>query len=222
VLKSRQGVRYPMLEGLMVAHPQSLEPMPKDGKAIGEIFMRGNNVMKGYLKNPSASGEAFEGGWFHSGDLAVWHETATSTSRTARRTSSFPAARIFPPSRSRTCCTGIRRCWKWRWWRGPTRSGVKRRAPSSRSSPARNTPPRGNHRVLPQPAGAVQGAEDGGVRAAAQDFDRQDAKIHPARAGQGALTGGELSPGPLRARCLGYDLLPSGEEVFITLFIAPF
>ena len=74
VLKSRQGVRYPMLEGLMVAHPQTLEPMPKDGKSIGEIFMRGNNVMKGYLKNPSASEEAFEGGWFHSGDLAVWHE----------------------------------------------------------------------------------------------------------------------------------------------------
>jgi fatty-acyl-CoA synthase len=73
-LKSRQGVRYPMLEGLMVAHPQSLEPVPKDGETIGEIFMRGNVVMKGYLKNPGASDEAFEGGWFHSGDLAVWHE----------------------------------------------------------------------------------------------------------------------------------------------------
>ena len=73
-LKSRQGVRYPMLEGLMVANPQTLEPVPKDGETIGEIFMRGNVVMKGYLKNPSASEEAFAGGWFHSGDLAVWHE----------------------------------------------------------------------------------------------------------------------------------------------------
>ncbi|NJM13791.1 MAG: AMP-binding protein, partial [Synechococcaceae cyanobacterium SM1_2_3] len=73
-LKSRQGVRYPMLEGLMVADPQTLEPVPQDGKTIGEIFMRGNNVMKGYLKNPAASAEAFIGGWFHSGDLAVWHE----------------------------------------------------------------------------------------------------------------------------------------------------
>ncbi|MCB1919268.1 MAG: acyl-CoA synthetase [Candidatus Competibacteraceae bacterium] len=72
-LKSRQGVRYPMLEGLMVANPQTLEPVPKDGRTIGEIFMRGNNVMKGYLKNPAASEEAFQGGWFHSGDLAVWH-----------------------------------------------------------------------------------------------------------------------------------------------------
>ena len=72
-LKARQGVRYPMLEALMIGDPNTLEPVPKDGQTIGEIFMRGNNVMKGYLKNPEASAEAFAGGWFHSGDLAVWH-----------------------------------------------------------------------------------------------------------------------------------------------------
>ena len=57
----------------MVADPVTLQPVPKDGKTIGEIFMRGNLVMKGYLKNPKATAEAFAGGWFHSGDLAVWH-----------------------------------------------------------------------------------------------------------------------------------------------------
>jgi fatty-acyl-CoA synthase len=72
-LKARQGVRYPVLEGLMVADPQTLQPVPRDGKAMGEIFMRGNIVMKGYLKNPKASHEAFAGGWFHTGDLAVAH-----------------------------------------------------------------------------------------------------------------------------------------------------
>jgi len=72
-VKARQGVRGPMLEGLMVADPLSLEPAPKDGKSVGEIFMRGNNVMKGYLKNPAATEEAFAGGWFHTGDLAVCH-----------------------------------------------------------------------------------------------------------------------------------------------------
>ncbi|MCU1718511.1 acyl-CoA synthetase [Pseudomonas sp. 5P_3.1_Bac2] len=72
-LKSRQGVRAPLLEGLMVANPDTLEPVAKDGETIGEIMMRGNVVMKGYLKNPSATAEAFAGGWFHSGDLAVWH-----------------------------------------------------------------------------------------------------------------------------------------------------
>ena len=73
VIKSRQGVRYPTLEGVMVGDPKTLEPTPKDGQTIGEIFMRGNTVMKGYLKNPTATHEAFEGGWFHTGDLAVWH-----------------------------------------------------------------------------------------------------------------------------------------------------
>lgn len=73
VIKSRQGVRYPTLEGLMVGDPKTLAPTPKDGQTIGEIFMRGNTVMKGYLKNPTATQEAFAGDWFHTGDLAVWH-----------------------------------------------------------------------------------------------------------------------------------------------------
>jgi fatty-acyl-CoA synthase len=72
-VKARQGVRYPVLEGLMVADPHTLEPVPRDGQTMGEIFMRGNVVMKGYLKNPKASHEAFAGGWFHTGDLAVAH-----------------------------------------------------------------------------------------------------------------------------------------------------
>ena len=72
-LKARQGVRYPMLEQLRVADPETLEPTPRDGATIGEIFMRGNIVMKGYLKNPQASDQAFAGGWFHTGDLAVCH-----------------------------------------------------------------------------------------------------------------------------------------------------
>ncbi|MGD2171628.1 MAG: acyl-CoA synthetase [Gammaproteobacteria bacterium] len=72
-VKSRQGVRYPMLEELAVMDPETLQPVPRDGETIGEIMFRGNIVMKGYLKNPQATGKAFEGGYFHSGDLAVWH-----------------------------------------------------------------------------------------------------------------------------------------------------
>lgn len=72
-LKARQGVRYPTLEGLMVADSQTHQPVPRDGETLGEIFMRGNTVMKGYLDNPGATAEAFAGGWFHTGDLAVWH-----------------------------------------------------------------------------------------------------------------------------------------------------
>jgi len=72
-LKSRQGVNYPVLDGLMVGDPDTLAPVPWDGTTMGEVFMRGNIVMKGYLKNPRATEEAFAGGWFHSGDLAVRH-----------------------------------------------------------------------------------------------------------------------------------------------------
>ena len=73
-LLARQGVRAPLQDELMVADPETLRPVPKDGKTMGEIFMRGNLVMKGYLKNPKTTAESFKGGWFHSGDLAVWDE----------------------------------------------------------------------------------------------------------------------------------------------------
>ena len=72
-LKSRQGVGYAVLEGLTVGDPQTLAPVPRDGETMGEVFMRGNIVMKGYLKNAAATAEAFAGGWFHTGDLGVMH-----------------------------------------------------------------------------------------------------------------------------------------------------
>jgi len=67
----RQGVRYLMEEGLTVMDPQTMRPVPADGETMGEIMFRGNITMKGYLKNRKATEEAFAGGWFHSGDLAV-------------------------------------------------------------------------------------------------------------------------------------------------------
>jgi fatty-acyl-CoA synthase len=70
---ARQGVRYVTLSDLMVAEPDSMAPVPSDGATIGELMLRGNTIMKGYLKNPKASAEAFRGGWFHTGDLAVRH-----------------------------------------------------------------------------------------------------------------------------------------------------
>ncbi len=70
-LNGRQGVRYPLQEGMTVLHPETLAEVPADGQTMGEIMFRGNIVMKGYLKNPAATAKAFEGGWFHTGDLAV-------------------------------------------------------------------------------------------------------------------------------------------------------
>ena len=72
-VKARQGVNYPVLEDLSVRDPETMDPVPRDSETIGEVMFRGNVVMKGYLKNPTATQECFEGGWFHSGDLGVWH-----------------------------------------------------------------------------------------------------------------------------------------------------
>lgn len=72
-LHSRQGVPYPLQDSMRVLDPETMQPVPNDGKTMGEIMFRGNIVMKGYLKNPKATEEAFAGGWFHTGDLAVCH-----------------------------------------------------------------------------------------------------------------------------------------------------
>ena len=72
-LNGRQGVPYPLQEDVTVLDPDTMEPVPADGETMGEIFFRGNAVMKGYLKNPVATHEAFAGGWFHTGDLAVMY-----------------------------------------------------------------------------------------------------------------------------------------------------
>ncbi|MGZ5571416.1 MAG: acyl-CoA synthetase [Usitatibacter sp.] len=69
----RQGVAYLLQEGMSVMDPETMIPVPADGETMGEIMFRGNITMKGYLKNPAATEEAFRGGWFHSGDLAVMH-----------------------------------------------------------------------------------------------------------------------------------------------------
>ena len=70
---ARQGVAYPMVEGAIVADPSTMVPAPRDGVTVGEIMIRSNTVMKGYLKNEKATEETLAGGWLHSGDLAVWH-----------------------------------------------------------------------------------------------------------------------------------------------------
>ena len=72
-MMARQGVRYLTLDGARVVSRETMADVPADGRTIGELVLRGNTVMKGYLKNPAATDAAFAGGWFHTGDLAVMH-----------------------------------------------------------------------------------------------------------------------------------------------------
>ena len=74
ILKSRQGVNYPALEFLEVFNPKNMKPVKRDGESLGEVFFKGNIIMKGYLNNEPANKAAFKKGWFHTGDLAVMHE----------------------------------------------------------------------------------------------------------------------------------------------------
>jgi len=68
---ARQGVNYPTLQTVRIGDPETVAELPRDGESMGELLIRGNTVMKGYLKNPAATADAFRGGWFHSGDLGV-------------------------------------------------------------------------------------------------------------------------------------------------------
>ena len=72
-MNARQGVNYAVLDKLDVIDPFTMQPVPPDGETMGEVMFRGNNVMKGYLKNPEATEDATADGWFHSGDLGVMH-----------------------------------------------------------------------------------------------------------------------------------------------------
>jgi len=128
-LKARQGVTYPVLEGLMVADPASLAPVPADGATMGEIFMRGNIVIKGYLKNPGATEEAFAGGWFHSGDLGVMHPDGYIELKDRSTDIIISGGENISRSRLRMSSIGTLPCSRRRWWRAPIRCGVKRPAP---------------------------------------------------------------------------------------------
>lgn len=186
-IKSRQGVRYPTLEGVMVADPKTLEPVPRDGQSIGEIFMRGNTVMKGYLKNPSATEEAFAGGWFHTGDLAVCHPDGYIEIRDRlkdiiisggenistielegvlyRHPAVLEAAVVARPDES-----GNALCVHY---------------PEERSSGARRERDR---RVLSRTPGRVQDSAYRGVLGTAEDLHRQDPEIRAARVGRRPLS----------------------------------
>ena len=126
-IKARQGVRYHTLAGTMVGDPNTMEAVPKDGKTIGEIFLRGNTVMKGYLKNPKATEEAFRGGWFHTGDLAVMHEDGYMEIKDRLKDIIISGGeRTYLLLRLRTRFIDILPFWKRPLWHDLMKSGAKR------------------------------------------------------------------------------------------------
>jgi fatty-acyl-CoA synthase len=124
-LKARQGVPYIVAQYMDAVDPTTMQPVPRDGKTMGEIVMRGNNVMLGYYTDPEATDTAFKGGWFHSGDLAVMHPDNYIQIMDQKRTLLSAAAKTSPPSKWRTPCTAIRQSLKSPWCQCRVPSGGK-------------------------------------------------------------------------------------------------
>jgi acyl-CoA synthetase (AMP-forming)/AMP-acid ligase II len=179
----RQGVRYHMQEAITVLDPVTMEPVPADGETMGEIMFRGNLVMKGYLKNEKATNEAFAGGWFHTGDLAVMHPDGYVKIKDRSKDviisggeniSSLEVEEVLYRHPAVMTAAVVAR---------PTRSGVK--CPRlHRGQGRRRRHRRRHHRPLPRTPGALQGAQAHRVLRAAQDLDRQDPEVRAARDGQ--------------------------------------
>jgi AMP-binding enzyme len=113
--------------------------VPADGATMGEIVMRGNNVMKGYFEDEEATAEAFRGGWFHSGDLGVVHSDGYVQLLDRAKDVVISGGENFSTVRSSGRCSPTRPCWRQRSSGCPTRSGASGPRPSSCSSPARRS-----------------------------------------------------------------------------------
>jgi fatty-acyl-CoA synthase len=172
-LKARQGVTYPVLEGLMVADPETLAPVAKDGATLGEIFMRGNIVMKGYLKNPTATEEAFAGGWFHTGDLGVWHADGYVALKDRSKDIIISGGENISTIEVESVL-----------YQHPAvmEEPLRVRDAEARAGGHRG----GGDRVLPRAPRALQGAADRGLRPTPQDLHRQDPEIRTPHPSKGA------------------------------------
>jgi acyl-CoA synthetase (AMP-forming)/AMP-acid ligase II len=182
-LNGRQGVRYTVEEGLTVMDPDTMRPVPADGETMGEIMFRGNITMKGYLKNPKATQDAFAGGWFHSGDLAVMQPDGYVKIKDRSKDIIISGGENISSLEVEDVLYRHPQCLPRRRWRA--RSEVGRDALRLRGAETERQG-HGNRadRILPRPDGEVQGAARGGVRRAAEDLHRQDPEIHAAREGE--------------------------------------
>jgi fatty-acyl-CoA synthase len=129
--KARQGVRYLPLEGLEVMDPETMKPVAADGEALGEVMFRGNVVMKGYLKNSNATKEAFEGGWFHSGDLGVKHPDGYIQLKDRAKDIIISGGENISSIEVEEALYKHPACRPSPLWRNPTRNGARRHAPLS-------------------------------------------------------------------------------------------
>ena len=180
-LLARQGQAYPSADLIRVVDPE-MHDIPRDAETMGEVVMRGNNVMSGYFADQAATEKAFRGGWFHSGDLAVWHPDGNIELRDRSKDIIISGGEnISSIEVEQTICAH------------PGRSRVRCDRDSSRAlgratEGVRHTQQRGqrkrrrDHRVLPRAARSLQVPRRNRVRPAPENLHRQSPEIRPARA----------------------------------------
>ena len=184
---ARQGVAMPTLAGVQVADPATGVPVPRDGATMGELMLRGNTIMKGYLDNPAANAKAFAHGWFATGDLAVWHADGYVEIRDRSKD-------IIITGGENVSSLEVEEC----LYRHPAvmeaavvakpdaHWGESVCAFVTLKPDAPPTVAGGHRRLLPRADREVQGAAHGGLRRAAEDLDREDPEVPAARARAGA------------------------------------
>jgi len=180
-LAARQGQGYALFDLVRVVDAE-MNDVPRDGETLGEVIMVGNNVAKGYYEQPDATGEAFRGGWFHSGDIGVWHPDGYIELRDRKKDIIISGGENISTIEVEQCVArhpAVMECAvvaipdeKWgaaQGLRDPQAGAARERA--------------GDHRLLQAAHRGLQGPRRGGVRRAAQDLDREDPEVRPARSG---------------------------------------
>ena len=182
-LNGRQGVRYALQDGMTVLDPKTMQEVPADGETMGEIMFRGNIIMKGYLKNPAATDESFEGGWFHTGDLAVLEPDRYVKIKDRSKDiiisggeniSSLEVEDALYRHPAVLACAVVAQ---------PDPNGARRRSPLSNCKPARGRRC-GADRALPQRCSPATRCRARSASSRSRRLDRQDPEVRPARAGQ--------------------------------------
>jgi len=198
-VKARTGIAMPMMEDITAMDPETMQQTPMDGVTQGEIMIRGNAVMKGYLKNPKATKEAFAGGYFHSGDIAIQHpdgylqiadRAKDIIISGGENISSVEIEGVMMRHPSVLLCAVVAKPDP-KWGRGALRlCRIEGRRDRDRGSA---------DRLRARKAGGVQDTQGGGVSRSAQDLDRQDPEIRTAPGRPVALMWGR------RARVVRYQ-----------------
>ena len=182
---ARQGVAMPTLAALQVGDAESGAAVPRDGTTLGEVMVRGNTVMKGYLGNAAATAQAFAGGWFHTGDLAVWHPDQTIEVKDRAKDIIISGGENISSLEVEECLyrhpavmeAAVVARPDAEWGETPCAFVALQAGRRGRCS--------GPHRMVPGASRTLQGAALDRVRAAAEDLDRQDPEVHAARNGAG-------------------------------------